>query len=391
MKERKNMKRRDFITKAGALGTSMSIAASGAHAMSKKESKTTGKRKLKREFIRVGMIGLGPYSHAMAYTQPLNEPSIPPRTRLHITAVWHKADWYRSSLKGTEEFINKRMDGIKNYMSIEKFTEELGVEHIVEHPEDMMGKVDAVFITDPEDSLNLARPFLLKGMPVFINRPIAWNMSEAHEIVRLAKEHGSALITGSCVPWMAEFQVAKSRIDPKTVQHFYTDGSTANFCSYMPHIFETALAIVGGTVTKCSTHGMTWPADEDPLSMPPIMTHMEFEKIEDRPPVLGVASSWYGKPMLNWIKVHMDKDVVEQGVFREGSRGIDHDEHLWMPLLRVITRAFETGKSPEDGDYILNKVATNLMAHKSGTLGGIPVSRSEIEDHSLPRYETEKA
>jgi hypothetical protein len=32
-----------------------------------------------------------------------------------------------------------------------------------------------------------------------------------------------------------------------------------------------------------------------------------------------------------------------------------------------------------------------LMAHKSGTLGGRPVGIDEIENHSLPRFETEKA
>ncbi|GAJ13455.1 unnamed protein product, partial [marine sediment metagenome] len=91
------------------------------------------------------------------------------------------------------------------------------------------------------------------------------------------------------------------------------------------------------------------------------------------------------------FKVHLDKNVVEQGVYWEGVRGIDHDEHLWLPLLRVIDRAFETGVWPEDEEYILNKVATMLMAHKSGVEGGRPVGIDEIENHSLPRYETEKA
>ena len=382
------MKRRQFIrnaTVAGAAG----LASGTAHA---RKPAVMG-RSVKREFIRVGMVGLGPYSHAMAYTKAINEPSVPPRTNMKVVAVWGKADNYRSSLRGSDEFVAKRVTSLTNYQSRDIYTNELGVEHIVRRPEDMVKMVDAVFIMDPEDSLNLARPFLEEGMPIFINRPVAWTMRDAREILRLAKENDSAVITGSCVPWMNEFQVVKYRLETRKIQHYYTDGSTANFCSYMPHILETAQMLVGGKAIRCSTHGVTWPADEDPLSIPPVMTHLEYEKIEEsRNPVVGVASTWFGQPYRNWIKIHSDRDVIEQGVLWEGADDkVANDEHLWLPLLRAVDRTFETGNSPEDDDYILQKVANMLMAHKSGVEGGRPVGLDEIESHSLPRFETEKA
>ena len=382
------MKRRQFIQDAAVAGVTVGLTSGVVHA----QKPAIMKRTLKHDFIRIGMVGLGPYSHAMAYTKAINDPSIPPRTNMQVIAVWGKEDGYLSSLKGTDEFKRKRVESLRNYQSINTYTRELGVEHVVKYPEDMVKLIDAVFIMDPEDSLHLARPFLEEGMPIFINRPIAWTIREAREIVRLAKENRSPLITGSCVPWMNEFQVAKSRIDSEKVQHYYIDGSTANFCSYMPHILETAQMLIGGRVVRCSTHGVTWPADDDPLSIPPVMTHLEYEKTSnDRDPVIGAASTWYGQPYRNWAKVHLDNDVVEQGIYWEGSSGIELDEHLWLPLLRVVDRAFETGVSPEDGNYILQKVSTMLMAHKSGVEGGRPVGIDEIENHSLPRYETERA
>ena len=381
------LKRRQFIKSATAAGASVCLSAVAAHA----SKPAILKRTLKRDFIKVGMVGLGPYSHAMAYTAAINEPSVPPRTNMKVVAVWGKKDGYLSSFRGSEKWKKSRVEGLRSYLNIDKFKNELVVEHIVNNHEDMVKLVDAVFITDPEDSLNLVRPFLEEGKPVFVNRPMAWTMYEAREIVRLARENKCSLVTGSCVPWMNEFQVAASRIDPKKVQHYYVDGSTANFGSYMPHILETAQKLVGGRIIKCSTHGVTWPADEDPLSIPPIMTHLEHEKTsEDRDPVIGVASTWFGQPYRNWAKVHLDNDVVEQGVFWEGERGVDHDEHLWLPFLRVIGSAFETGVWPEDEDYIMNKIATMLMAHKSGVEGGRPVSIEEIENHDLPRFQTEK-
>ena len=70
------MKRRRFLKNATAIGATVGLTTQTALA----RKPAIARRKLKRDFIRVGMVGLGPYSHAMAYTQPINEPSIPPRT-----------------------------------------------------------------------------------------------------------------------------------------------------------------------------------------------------------------------------------------------------------------------------------------------------------------------
>ncbi len=386
MDENGKMKRRGFL-KTAAAGAALGAAAEGVLAAPK-----AGKRPaLKRDFMRIGMVGLGPYSHAMAYTDAINDPTVPPRTNMKVVAVWGREDGYAGSVRGADEWKKKRIDELKGYLNIEKFTKTLGVKNVVKRPEDMVKLVDGVFITDPENSLNLARPFLEKGMPVFINRPMAWNIKDAREIVRLAKQSGSVIVTGSCVPWMAEFQVARSRIDPAKVQHYYIDGSTANFGSYFPHILETAIMLTGGRVIRCSTHGMSWPKDEDPLSIPPVMVHLEHEKIKDRTPVIGVASTWFGQPYRNWAKIHLDNDVVEQGVLWEGTGAQETNEHLWLPFLRVIDKAFQTGVWPQEEAVVLNKVETMLMAHKSGCEGGRPVGLSEIDDHVLPRFETEKA
>jgi hypothetical protein len=136
---------------------------------------------------------------------------------------------------------------------------------------------------------------------------------------------------------------------------------------------------------------VTWPADEDPLAIPPVMVHLEHEKIGDRDPVIGAASTWFGQPYRNWAKIHLDADVVEEAVLWEGPTPQETNEHLWLPFLRVIDTAFQTGVWPQTESVVLNKVETMLMAHKSGTEGGRPVGIDEIEGHELPRFETEKA
>ena len=270
---------------------------------------------LRRDLIRIGMVGLGPYSHAMMYTEPLNHPDYPPRTNMRVTAVWGKEDGYRSSYIGTDEQIEQKVRNLSSYMSIDKFTKELGVEHVVMHPEDMLGKVDAVFITDPEDSLNLARPFLEAGIPVFLNRPIAWNVREISEILRLAKENDSPLVTGSCVPWMQEIQVVAHRTKDcmDSIQQYYVEGSGANFCSYFSHIIETALKLVPGRIERCWCFGPEADPDIDPAGHVTV-AHYEYAKTgTGREPVLGTVTNSYEKPYRCWAKIVFRDDLWFKG------------------------------------------------------------------------------
>ncbi len=50
----------------------------------------------------------------------------------------------------------------------------------------------------------------------------------------------------------------------------------------------------------------------------------------------------------NWAKIHLDNDVVEQGVLWEGTGAQETNEHLWLPFLRVIDKAFQTGVWPQE-------------------------------------------
>lgn len=66
-----------------------------------------------------------------------------------------------------------------------------------------MEDVDAAFICDSSspkdgaDHLALARPFLERGIPCFVDKPFAATLADAREMVRLAREHGTALLHAS--------------------------------------------------------------------------------------------------------------------------------------------------------------------------------------------------
>src|SRR5205823_1398283 len=68
---------------------------------------------------------------------------------------------------------------------------EMGVE-MVERPEALLGRVDAVLIESQEGAAHLgrARPFLEAGVPLFIDKPFANSVHDAREIARLAGGRG---------------------------------------------------------------------------------------------------------------------------------------------------------------------------------------------------------
>ena len=72
--------------------------------------------------------------------------------------------------------------------------------------EDMMSQVDAFFVSDcdgcGDDHLELARPFLEKGVPTFVDKPFALKLKDALEIVRLAEENNALLFNASILSYV---------------------------------------------------------------------------------------------------------------------------------------------------------------------------------------------
>lgn len=54
------------------------------------------------------------------------------------------------------------------------------IEHVCEHLEDMVGSVDAVLLArdDPENHVAMARPFIEAGIPIFIDKPLAYSRED---------------------------------------------------------------------------------------------------------------------------------------------------------------------------------------------------------------------
>src|SRR5581483_9612583 len=59
------------------------------------------------------------------------------------------------------------------------------IPHVVRHPADVIGHVDAVFIAtdDGFDHLARARPFVEAGLPVFVDKPLALTVPDLRAFI----------------------------------------------------------------------------------------------------------------------------------------------------------------------------------------------------------------
>lgn len=181
--------------------------------------------------IRVGIIG-SENSHAMAFSRIFNQSG--KYEDMRVVAIY-----------GEEREAS------------EAIQRECGVELLCDHPEEMLGGIDALMVTSRDGRLHFpyAKPFLEAGLPAFIDKPVTSDPLQALELVRLAEKHGVRLTGGSSVKLVPDTMRLKAAADeqralgrlvgghvwaPVSLQNAY-----GNFWFYASHLTETALTIFG--------------------------------------------------------------------------------------------------------------------------------------------------
>jgi predicted dehydrogenase len=87
------------------------------------------------------------------------------------------------------------------------------IERVVDSPEDLLGLIDAVIITDRHGGLHRehALPFLAAGMPVWVDKPLACGLADAEAIVAAAREHDAVLTSYSALRWIPDTDALAAR------------------------------------------------------------------------------------------------------------------------------------------------------------------------------------
>ena len=129
-----------------------------------------------------------------------------------------------------------------------------GVDFVAQEPEDLLDKVDAVFVLTRRGDRhkNLAMPFIKKGLPVFIDKPFTCSVAEAEEIVDAAKKSGSIICGGSYIKYSSAAEKLISNMpDEDLIQSAivaYPTVMNSPYCGlhfYSHHLIETMLRVFG--------------------------------------------------------------------------------------------------------------------------------------------------
>lgn len=136
--------------------------------------------------IRVGVVDFDT-SHVVAFTQRLNHLEVSEDQWVEGARI--VAGWPGDSVMSPER-IPGYTEQLRNY----------GVE-LVERPEELFGKIDAVMIESLQGARHLerTRPFLERGLPTFVDKPFAGSVEEADAMIALAQKHGAPLMSCSAL------------------------------------------------------------------------------------------------------------------------------------------------------------------------------------------------
>ncbi len=130
-------------------------------------------------------------------------------------------------------------------------------------PAALLGKVDAVSVVVPTTAhLDVARPYLEAGVHMLLEKPVAQDMAQGREILRLAESSGALLQIGHLERFNAGIMALAERIDrPRFVEAQRMGGFKERatdvdvVTDLMIHDIDIILALLGDTLTEVRAVG----------------------------------------------------------------------------------------------------------------------------------------
>ena len=306
--------------------------------------------------IRVGLIGLDT-SHAGAFTQLLNDPSLPD----HIPGA-----------RVVAAFKGGSPDVEASATRVEKFTAELRDKwkiELVDSIDALLSRVDAVMLTSVDGRVHLAqaRPVLAARKPVFIDKPLAASVRDAVEIVRLAREHGTPVFSSSSLRFTDEVQAIKRDRRVQTVLGAVTWGPGTlephhpDLFWYGIHAVEMLYTFMGA---GCERVTRTYTAGAD------LVTGQWRDGRIGVVRAIRSGSAPYGQ-------VVFGADGVVSAVPPDQA-GASAKRSSYYGLITAVVEFFRTGTSPVPIDETLELMAFMEAADLSKSRNGAPVAIADV-------------
>jgi len=134
----------------------------------------------------------------------------------------------------------------QNYNISKNIAETCCIKNIVSEPEEMIGHIDGVLLArdDAENHEKFVKPFLIAGIPVYIDKPLALTIAAARKILSLEIYRGQ-VFSCSALRYSNELVLPQSTINEiKGVQSIEAQ-VPKDWNRYSVHVIEPVLKIIG--------------------------------------------------------------------------------------------------------------------------------------------------
>jgi len=292
--------------------------------------------------IKIGIVDCD-NSHVVQFSKRLNHKGIEEEQWVDGARV--VAAWAGPSAICPQETV----DGY-----VHTLQEEHGIE-IVDQPEDLIGKVDAICIESVDGSVHLerSRPFLEAGVPLYIDKPFACSLTEAKEIVSLAQKKGLPMFSTSSLRYGLEVVELQEQLDETGAVVGVDAFSPASLHPRNPGLYhygihgvEVVFALMGKgcrEVSCVSTEGVDL-----------VTGRWEDGRVGSMRGTRAGAHS-YG------FTAFCEKKVIQTSI---------NAGYIYRELLKRMVKMFETGENPVDIQETLELIAFIEAARVSAENGG---------------------
>lgn len=292
--------------------------------------------------IRLGMIGLDT-SHVIAFTSYLNNPKNNTGCRVVAGFPGGSPDFKASA---------SRVEGYTKQLR-----EQYGLE-IVDSIEDLCTKVDGILLesVDGRPHLEQARIVIAAGKPMWVDKPVADDLTDVIELFRLAKENNVPCWSSSAMRY--EEVVAGARNNEELGKIIACDVfGTSSWAELHPSLYLYGIHAVEPLFTVMGTG---------------------CETVRRIKTDLGdmVVGQWKGGRIGTFRDLRGGKSDFKTIIY--GSEGmVTGASSGYTPLLVEMVRFFKTGKPPVTAEETIEIYAFMSAADESHAQGGIAISIAE--------------
>jgi len=220
---------------------------------------------------------------------------------------------------------------------------------VCERAEEMVGAVDAVLLArdDPESHVAMAKPFIERGLPLFIDKPLAFSRQD---LDWFAAQHAAGRFVMSCSALRYSAGVQAARVDLPTIGpvELAVAVGKKDLRTYAIHYLEGMFALLGDP--RAATVRHVSRADKD-------IVLIEFAN--------GTLAT-----------LHVFRDMAPGGELnlygRKGILKVDHGGTypMFRASLDEAIRSFRAGRPRLDFEVTRNLISTLVGARESLEAGG---------------------